>query len=50
MEKIPTLFVREYDGLRDWLLAHDFEGIVWHDPNGRRAKLKKRDFRPARTD
>lgn len=38
---------RDFDGLRDWLLAHEYEGIVWHHPDGRRAKLKKRDFRPA---
>ena len=35
---------RTFDGLRAWLVAHDFEGIVWHHPDGRRAKLKKRDF------
>lgn len=36
---------RDYDGLREWLLAHSFEGIVWHHPDGRMAKLKRRDFR-----
>lgn len=36
---------RDFDGLRDWLLAHpQYEGIVWHHPDGRRAKLKHRDF------
>lgn len=35
---------RDFDGLRDWLLVHDYEGIVWHHPDGRMAKLKKRDF------
>jgi hypothetical protein len=36
---------RELAGLRAWLLAHPkFEGIVWHHPDGRRAKLKYRDF------
>lgn len=35
---------RDFDGLRDWLLAHDYEGIVWHHPDGRMAKLKRRDF------
>ncbi|MEV6600575.1 DUF5565 family protein [Actinoplanes sp. NPDC051346] len=36
---------RDLDGLRDWLLAHpQFEGIVWHHPDGRMAKLKRRDF------
>ncbi|MFF0155255.1 hypothetical protein [Micromonospora sp. NPDC005203] len=28
-----------------WLPAHPrYEGIVWHHPDGRRAKLKRRDF------
>lgn len=35
---------RDYDGLRTWLLAHEYEGIVWHHPDGRMAKLKRRDF------
>lgn len=39
---------RDFDGLREWLLSHDFEGIVWHwpqkDGSVRMAKLKKRDF------
>ncbi|SIR73608.1 DUF5565 family protein [Micromonospora avicenniae] len=36
---------RDLGGLRAWLLAHpQYEGIVWHHPDGRRAKLKHRDF------
>lgn len=35
---------RDFDGLRNWLLAHEFEGVVWHHPDGRMAKLKRRDF------
>lgn len=36
---------RDVDGLREWLLAHPaYEGVVWHHPDGRRAKLKRRDF------
>jgi Family of unknown function (DUF5565) len=39
---------RDFDGLRAWMLdiasAHEFEGIVWHHPDGRMAKLKRRDF------
>jgi hypothetical protein len=36
---------RDHDGLRAWLLAHpEYEGIVWHHPDGRMAKLKRRDF------
>jgi hypothetical protein len=34
---------RTYDGLRDYL-AHDIEGIVFHHPDGRMAKIKGRDF------
>ena len=35
---------RDYDGLRVWLLDRPYEGIVWHHPDGRRAKLKRKDF------
>ncbi|MEV4637458.1 DUF5565 family protein [Actinoplanes sp. NPDC049548] len=36
---------RDFDGLRAWLRANpQYEGIVWHHPDGRRAKLKHRDF------
>lgn len=37
---------RDFDGLAAWLHAQAFEGIVWHHPDGRMAKIKKRDFRP----
>jgi Family of unknown function (DUF5565) len=39
---IPTTF----EGLRDMLSSprFDYEGIVWHHPDGRMAKLKRRDF------
>lgn len=34
-----------YDGLRSLLSkSFPFEGIVWHHPDGRMAKLKRRDF------
>lgn len=33
-----------FSGLRDWLQRSTFEGIVWHHPDGRMAKLKRRDF------
>jgi len=39
-----TELPRDFDGLRDWLADSDFEGIVWHHPDGRMAKLKRRDF------
>lgn len=35
---------RDFDGLWQWLHAHDYEGIVWHHPDGRMAKIKRRDF------
>lgn len=34
----------DFDGLRDWLAAHEVEGIVWHHPDGRMAKIKRSDF------
>lgn len=35
---------RTFDLLRSWLVAHDIEGIVWHHPDGRMVKIKKKDF------
>lgn len=35
---------RGFDGLRAWMNGKDIEGIVWHHPDGRMAKLKLRDF------
>ena len=32
------------DGLREWLAGRDVEGLVWHHPDGRMAKIKLRDF------
>lgn len=41
-------FERTYDGVRAAVIAHaayrGVEGIVWHHPDGRMAKLKVRDF------
>jgi hypothetical protein len=41
-------FERTFDGLRAAVIAHHeyagAEGIVWHHPDGRMAKLKRRDF------
>ncbi len=33
-----------FSGIRDWLARSPFEGIVFHHPDGRMAKIKKRDF------
>jgi hypothetical protein len=36
---------RDFDGLREWLSSWDgMEGLVWHHPDGRMAKIKRRDF------
>lgn len=35
---------RTFQGLREWLAGQDIEGIVWHHPDGRMAKIKLRDF------
>lgn len=41
VEKAP----RDFEGLRDWLQARpQYEGIVWWHEDGRRVKLKRRDF------
>jgi hypothetical protein len=33
-----------FDELRDWLDDKDIEGVVWHHPDGRMVKIKKKDF------
>lgn len=35
---------RTYDGLRDFLSTLNAEGIVFHHPDGRMAKLRRHDF------
>lgn len=35
---------RDFEGLRRWLSEHDWEGIVWHHPDGRMVKIKAKDF------
>jgi len=35
---------RTFDELREWLAGKDIEGIVFHHPDGRMAKIKLRDF------
>lgn len=39
-EDAPTGF----DELRQWLEDKNIEGIVWHHPDGRMVKIKKKDF------
>src|SRR5882762_4427721 len=35
---------RTFDGLKSWLVAATIEGLVWWHPDGRMAKIKRRDF------
>lgn len=35
---------REFDSLALWFKSMDIEGVVWHHPDGRMAKIKLRDF------
>ena len=35
---------RDYDGVREWLRAHEVEGIVWWKDGEPRCKIKRRDF------
>lgn len=40
-----TVAPRSYEGLREYLLTHTMEGLVFHHPDGRMAKIKRRDYR-----
>ena len=35
---------REVEALKAWIADRDIEGVVFHHPDGRMAKIKKRDF------
>lgn len=35
---------RDFNGIKAWLAVRDIEGIVWHHPDGRMVKIKKKDF------
>ncbi|BBM88058.1 hypothetical protein [Candidatus Uabimicrobium amorphum] len=35
---------RSFSGISQWLEDKDVEGLVFHHPDGRMAKIKKRDF------
>jgi len=41
---------RTREGLGDWLKGQDIEGLVWHHPDGRMAKIKKKDLGLSRKD
>jgi hypothetical protein len=35
---------RTFDAIRAWLDKMPYEGIVWHHPDGRMVKIKRKDF------
>lgn len=37
-------FPRDFKGIKERLSQMDVEGIVWHHPDGRMVKIKKKDF------
>lgn len=40
LEGVPL----DHAELADWFVGRDIEGVVWHHPDGRMAKIKARDF------
>jgi hypothetical protein len=47
-ERYPAMHNPQgYDELRTVMASLPWEGVVWHHPDGRMAKLKVRDFPPA---
>lgn len=42
-EKYPN-FPRDFEGIKAALFNMDIEGIVWHHPDGRMVKIKRKDF------
>jgi hypothetical protein len=43
-ERLSPDTPRSFDKLRDYFAGCDIEGIVWHHPDGRMVKIKKKDF------
>ncbi len=35
---------RDFDSLKEYLSCKEIEGIVWHHPDGRMVKIKRKDF------
>lgn len=40
VEDVPRTLI----GLKEWFVGVDFEGLVWHHPDGRMVKIKGKDF------
>ena len=41
---VPDLDDRSFDGIRAYLTEHVMEGLVFHHPDGRMAKIRRDDF------
>lgn len=41
---IVNIHDRSFDAIRDWLETHRVEGLVFHHPDGRMAKIRRKDF------
>lgn len=35
---------RDFEGIKEYLRDRDIEGVVWHHPDGRMVKIKRKDF------
>jgi hypothetical protein len=43
VETLPD-FPRSFEAIKAALLPSTIEGVVWHHPDGRMVKIKRRDF------
>ena len=41
---VPPDCPRNFASIRDYLVARTIEGVVWHHPDGRMVKIKRKDF------
>lgn len=37
-------FPRTFEGMREWFVNHEVEGVVFHHEDGRMAKIRRKDF------
>lgn len=37
-------FPRTFEAIKERLYAEKIEGVVWHHPDGRMVKIKRKDF------
>ena len=43
-EATTLSFPRDYESIKKMMKLTTFEGVVWHHPDGRMVKIKKKDF------